>query len=376
MNIERFQLDEWMARHEGRERYNLDNSCFYAFSLSELENLIEVDQEEFFRVINNCTLDYGSFATGGDPALLRELKTLYNGLEEEDFFTTYGGSIAIQHVFFSLLNSGDEIIVFVPGYQHLWSLPAAYGVHVKFIHLKKENKYHLDMQEIENSISPKTRMICFSNPCNPTGQVLYEDELTGLIKVARKYGLYIYVDEVYRHLATNGKSVPSIAELYENGIATGNLSKSFSLAGLRLGWIVTPDKKARKQFMIHGSYDMGGCNVLAETIARLALRHKDAIINRNLSMLRANLESLDSWVQRYDSLSYVRPSAGTTALIYYPMKADSFALAEDIFEKTGTLVTPGEIFREPSSIRISYACNHQQLIRGLRAVGDYIEKKN
>ena len=375
MRIEPFILEEWMQKYEGEEVYNLDNSCVYALSLIEFKNLIGIEEQEILNMFRNIQLSYGGYATGGNPILLAEIAKLYEDIKAHQIMTTFGGTAANHHAFFSLLEPGDEIITFIPGYQQLWSLPKAYGAIVKFLRLKKENEFHIDIKELDRLITPKTKMICFSTPCNPTGTLFSKDELETIIALAAKQDIYILADEVYRHLVTDGDIQPSICDIYEKGISVGSMSKVFSLTGLRLGWLATRDELARKSFMNCASYHVGGCNIISELIAILALRAKELLINRNLSMLRANLESLDSWMQYYsDIFSYVKPHAGSMALIYYPFDISTEVFCKNILKETGTLVMPGDAFKEPSSFRISYACNHQQLMSGLYEIGCYAKR--
>ena len=120
MRIEPFILEEWMQKYEGEEVYNLDNSCVYALSLIEFKNLIGIEEQEILNMFRNIQLSYGGYATGGNPILLAEIAKLYEDIKAHQIMTTFGGTAANHHAFFSLLEPGDEIITFIPGYQQLW----------------------------------------------------------------------------------------------------------------------------------------------------------------------------------------------------------------------------------------------------------------
>lgn len=376
MYIEPFHLDEWMIKNEGSEKYNLDHSCVYALTLNEMDELCGLQADNrFLDSLRKKKLGYGDNATGGSAELRECIAGLYDSMQPEDVIVTFGGEGARHQIFFSLVDPGDEVIVIVPGYQPLWSLPKAMGATVKLLHLRKEDQFKIDADELNRLITPKTKMICLSNPSNPMGTVLDEKETADLIEAARKCGAYIMSDEVYRYLGTDGTSIPSLAEQYEKGISIGSMTEAFALAGLSTGWICTHDQKAKEQIRIHYPFVMEGNNVLSESISTLAIRYKDILLKRNLSILQANRESLDSWMHHYDKyFSYVRPFAGTMALVYYSFDIPSVKFCEDILKNTGTLVMPGDVFGEPYSIRINYACYHRQLMGGLHAVGKYVER--
>ena len=163
----------------------------------------------------------------------------------------------------------------------------------------------------------------------------------------------------------------SFADLYDKGISTGSMSKVFSLAGLRLGWIASRDAAAVRSFLSHRDYNLISCGMLDEAVAALALRGKESVLERNCGIVRGNLEILEKWVANEPNVDYVKPRAGTTALVHYRPDVSSYALCETMYKKTGAFVTPGDCFGEPKCFRIGYACGEETLKNGLRAVSEY-----
>ena len=198
--------------------------------------------------------------------------------------------------------------------------------------------------------------------------------LEEIVKIARSVDAYVLCDEVYRHLTHEDVWCESIADLYEKGISVGSMSKVFSLAGLRLGWIATHDKTAMRQFLSHRDYNHISCGMLDEAIASLALEHSDEIIGRNRRIVRENLAVLDAWVQSEPRISYCKPRAGTMALVSYDYDIPSYDFCRRLFEETGAFLTPGDCFEEPKSFRTGYACEHQMLKDGLAAVSSFLRK--
>ena len=152
------------------------------------------------------------------------------------------------------------------------------------------------------------------------------------------------------------------------------MSKAFALAGLRLGWIATHDKGAMKQFVSHRDYNLISCGMLDEAIASLALQHSDQLLKRNKTIVRDNLAILDQWIRKEPHLSYLKPEAGTTALVSYDFHLPSYVFCSRLLKETGTFVTPGDCFEQPRSMRIGYACNQNVLQEGLSAISAFILK--
>ena len=150
------------------------------------------------------------------------------------------------------------------------------------------------------------------------------------------------------------------------------MSKVFSLAGLRLGWIATKDEAALHSFLSHRDYNHISCGMLDEALAGIALTHADKVLDRSRKIVRENLAILDEWVQKEQHVSYVKPKAGTTALVYYDLPMDSEEFCLRLFRETGAFVTPGDCFEEPRCMRIGYACDKQSLVEGLAAISRFI----
>lgn len=183
------------------------------------------------------------------------------------------------------------------------------------MHLEKDKNYLPDLDELRRLAVKGTKMICLNNPNNPTGALMDEALLKEIVEIARECGAHLMVDEVYRHLTQEDVWSPSAADLYEKGISVSSMSKVFSLAGVRLGWIATKDPSVLAACRSHRDYDLISCGMIDETIAALALSHKDEILSRNRTLIRENLSVLDAWVKSEPHVSYVRPKAGTTSLV-------------------------------------------------------------
>ena len=373
MKIKPFAVEEWMNAWEVGAKYNIAETCVDSISMNELFELTGEDKTEFLNRLCARRLSYGDIE--GLPEFRKGVCGLYKTLTIENIVPTHGASGANHHVFYSLISPGDRVVSIMPTYQQLYSIPESYGADVQILHLSKENNYLPDLEKLRRLVTPETKMICINNPNNPTGALMSEQMLREIVDIARSADAWILCDEVYRHLSQEDGWCPSIVDLYEKGISVSSMSKVFSLAGLRLGWIATHDMSVVKSCLSHRDYNLVSCGVFGEMLAAAALKHRDKLLERSRKIVRENLQILDDWVGSEPHISYVKPKAGTTALVYYDLYISSYEFCEEMYKKTGAFVTPGDCFEVPHSMRIGYAYGKQDLIDGLKAISEYIAMK-
>lgn len=373
MNIKPFAVEEWMNEYEVGALYNIAETCVDSVSLDELFELTGENKEDFLKDFCAQRLTYGDI--WGSEALRGGISKLYHTIKADEVVLTHGAAGANHHVFCSLISAGDRVVSIMPTYQQLYSIPEAIGADVAIMHLKQENDYLPDLNELKSLVTPETKMICINNPNNPTGALMSEATLKAIVEIAQSVGAWILCDEVYRHLTQTDAWSPSIVDLYDKGISVSSMSKVFSLAGLRLGWIASHDDEVIRRCLSHRDYNLISCGMLDEAVAAVALKHSDTLLARNRSIVRDNLALLDAWISKEKHASYVKPSAGTTSLIYYDLPIPSYTFCEELYQQTGAFVTPGDCFEEPGCFRIGYACDKASLQQGLEAVSAYIRSK-
>lgn len=372
MKIEAFKVEEWMNAYETGARYNIAETCVDSISLDELFELTGENKEKFWNEFSSQRLTYGYIE--GNPAFKEGICSLYHTLKPDEIVPTHGASGANHHIFYSLIEPGDRAISIMPTYQQLYSIPESYGADVKMLHLKAENGYLPDLEELKRLATPGTKMICINNPNNPTGALMSRELLVQIVEIARSVDAYVLCDEVYRHLTQKDEWCESIVDLYEKGISVSSMSKVFSLAGLRLGWIATHDKSVIKTCLSHRDYNLVSCGMFDEQLAGIALKHSDKLLARNQTIVRTNLEILDQWIKTEPHVSYQKPQAGTTALVFYDFDMDSYEFCKRMYHEVGAFVTPGDCFEEKHSIRIGYASDTQELKDGLAAMSSFVRK--
>ena len=372
MHIKPFAVEEWMNAYETGAKYNIAETCVDSVSLDELFELAGEDKDAFLSSFSSRRLTYGDIM--GSDSLKEGISKLYRTIKPSDIVPTHGAAGANHHVFCSLISPGDHVISIMPTYQQLYSIPASIGADVDIMHLRQDNAYLPDLDELNSLVRKDTKLICINNPNNPTGALMSKELLFSIIDIARSVGAYILCDEVYRHLTQEDIWCESIVDLYEKGISVGSMSKVFSLAGLRMGWIATHDEEALSAFISHRDYDLISCGMFDDAVSSLALKHSDKLLERNRKIVRDNLRILDEWVKDSEHFFYTKPQAGTTALVYYDMDIPSYDFCRKLYDETGAFVTPGACFEEEHSMRIGYGSDTETLKEGLKAISRFTEE--
>ena len=371
MKIAPFAVEQWMNAYETECRYNLAETCVESLTIAELLDMAG-QRATILQELLPLKMTYGAI-TGSDR-LRAAIAGLYTSQSIPNVLVTHGAIGANALVYQALVAAGDRIVTIVPTYQQHYSIPESLGADVKRLHLHAENGYLPDMEELRRLVTPGTRLIAFSNPNNPTGSLMDRALLEELVRVAASVDAYILSDEVYRGTTQEHDTLtPSIADLYTRGISTGSMSKAFSLAGLRLGWICGPSEVLRAA-EVHRDYNTISVGILDDIFSCIALENRDKILARSRNLVRTNLATLDRWMQSEGAISYVKPRAGTVTLLRYAVDMPSHEFCVRLLQETGVLFTPGSAFELEGCVRIGYANGSAILEEGLRRTSGFLHR--
>lgn len=371
MKIKNFGVEIWMNANENHCRYNIAETCVASLTVEQLLDM-SGRKHDLLDELLPMKLTYGPIE--GSDRLRDNVAGLFADQSRDNVIITHGAIGANALAYQTLVEPGDTVVSILPTYQQHYSIPESLGADVKILWLREENDFLPDLDELASLVTPGTKLIAVNNPNNPTGALLDEQMLRGIATIADKVGAYVLCDEVYRGVAIDSDEIGlSILDVYPLGISTGSMSKAFSLAGLRLGWIVGP-AELMHAVSIHRDYNTISVGMVNDLLAAIALDNKDAILARSRSIVRANLAVLDEWVQAEPRIGYVRPMAGTTALLKYDVDRPSEELAKEILATTGALLTPGSALSMEGYLRIGYANDTDVLRAGLDRVSAYIRE--
>lgn len=373
MKIKDFKVEQWMNEWETKCRYNVAETCTYSVTLDQLFEICGGSREEFMNEFASRRLTYGDIE--GNPAFLEGICSLYETVRPEHVIPTHGAAGANHLVLTTLVEPGDHVVSIMPTYQQLYSIPEMCGAQMSLLHLEKEDHYHVDPAKLDALCTPETKVICINNPDNPTGALLSREELQVIVDIAAKNDAWLVCDEVYRLLVQDDDAfTTSPIDLYDKAVVVSSMSKVWSLAGIRLGWCITKSEELRHELLSHRDYDLISCGMFDEAVAAYALAHADKILARSRRIVRQNLAAVQEWVDSEPHLSFVRPEAGTTCLVYYDYDIDSYDFCVRMMQTEGALVTPGDAFEEPHSMRLGYAYsdNVDDLKEGLAAISRFL----
>jgi len=358
-----------MNEYETRCRYNLAETCVASLTVSELFELSGAVPETLQQVLP-MKLTYG--AIEGSDRLRSAIARLYAKQSASDILIGHGAIGANALVYQALVGPGDRVIAMVPTYQQHYSIPESLGAEVVRLSLKASDRYLPNLDALRALVTPTTRLIAFTNPNNPTGSLMDRATLEAIAAIADSVGAYVLCDEVYRGTTQLGDTLtPSIVDVYHRGIAIGSMSKAFSLAGLRLGWMCAP-KVVLKLAEVHRDYSTISVGMIDDWLASMAIENSAAILARSRQIVRTNLAVLDAWVASEATISWVRPEAGTTTLLHYSFDMPSREFCIRLLEETGVMFTPGSAFELEGCVRIGYANSPSILVDGLERTRPFL----
>ena len=369
MKIKEFGVEIWMNEYENTCLYNLAETCVESLTVEQLLNMAG-KRETIIDELLPMKLTYG--AIEGSDRLRNNITQIYKNQKRDNILITHGAIGANALIHETLVEPGDRVVSVLPTYQQHYSIPESYGADVQIVMLKEENNFLPDLNELKTLATEKTKLITINNPNNPTGALMDEDFLKQVVEIARSCDAYLLCDEVYRGTDADGDGfTASVADLYEKGISTASMSKSFSLAGLRLGWIAAPEDVIHA-VTIHRDYNTISVGMLDDHFACIALECRDQILQRSREICQTNREVLDAWIAKEPLISYVKPKSGTIALLKYDLDMSSRDFCVKLLESKGVMFTPGSVLEMEGYVRIGYANNPQVLKDGLEKVSEFL----
>ena len=363
MPVTPFKLERFFAKHEFSTKYLLSASDCESLTMAEVLQMATPESRDLWDSLN-----LGYTESQGHSLLRVEVAKLHERITPDQVLIAVPEE-AIYIAMRSLLSPGDHVIVLSPCYQSLaeiarwmdcsvtpWMLePAAHG-------------WQLDLAQLEASLAARTRLLVLNFPNNPTGYLPARGEFDAIINFARKHQLTIFSDEMYRLLESDDAlRLPSVADVYEGGVALCGLSKSFALPGRRIGGLASQDRRLIERCLEFKDYTTICSSAPAEILGIIALQNTARIVQRNCGIIRRNTAIAEQFFKRHrNKVAWVSPTAGSIAFPRWLGAEPVEQFCQSVLEELGVFIVPGSLFDFPG--------NYFRIGLGRRNFGEVLEQ--
>ena len=373
MELVQFGCEDWLNVWEKSATLDIAQSTIEALSLEEILSFEPDGGKAFMAKLMKEQFSYGWIE--GSPAFKTEVAKLYQRVPEDNILSTNGATGANFLSILGLVGQGDHVIAQYPSYQQLYDWPKTLGAQVDYWQIKEENGWLPAIDELRQMVKPTTKLICLNNAAQPTGAIMTPSFLSEVIEIARSVDAYLLCDEVYLPLDEETDYAP-IADLYEKGISTNSISKTYSVPGIRVGWIATQDRNLCDEFRKIRDYTMISTGVFDDAVASLVLKHREKVLARARQIVKGNLAILKDWVEQEPLVSMIFPKAVSVSFLKFeelpPNKTEDFAV--QLLKETGVLIIPGNRFDLPGYARIGYCTDEKTLREGYVSCLNFYER--
>ena len=346
MRIAEFELERYFARWEFAVEHLLCASDVEGWAMGDLLAHADDETRELW-----ANLRLGYTESPGHPLLRREIASLYETAESDDILVCSGAEEGIFALLSAHLGPGDHAIVTWPGYQSLYEVARAAGADVTLHELREAEGWTIDLGELRNQLTPGTRLIVVNAPHNPTGMLPDASTFEALVEIAADAGALLLSDEVYRYLEVDENDrLPAGVDLGPHVVSLGVMSKSFAMAGLRIGWLASRDRDLLRKVASIKDYTTICASAPSEVLAIVGLRAREHVLERSRSIVLDGLAICDGLFERWPGLlSWVRPRGGSIGFPRLREDVDVDRFAADLVEAEGVLLLPGSRFGHPGN---------------------------
>ncbi len=365
MRLKPFLLDEWLDQFEHNIEFNLAASTGPKWTVNELLSLADEETRDHFL---NHELVY-SRPAGADS--LREAIADMQGVPVETVQVVTGASEALVALMWLAAEPGANVILPVPGFTTFSALPESLGIETRFYRVRRENGFRIDPDEIKRLADANTKLILINSPHNPTGATIADREMEALHDFTAERGIQLVSDEVY-HPIYHGTATKSAARL-PHATVIADLSKAFSIPGVRTGWMIEHDAERRQRYWNARAY-FSICNsTTGEMLSEIAIRKRDVVLGKTQEVASRNLKLLDRFMEENrDVLGWIRPQGGMTAFPWLVNGEDDRAFCKAATEH-GILLAPGDCFDTPAHFRLGFAAAGEDFSRALERFGEFVK---
>ncbi len=370
MRLAPFEIERYFARWEHAARHLLSSSDCEPLTLAET---LELTDDETRDLWDRLSLGYTE--SPGLSALRREIASTYEGVTEGEVLEV----VPEEGIFLAmnaLLERGDRVVVTCPGFQSLYAVAEAIGCEVAQWLPREHEGWRFDVDDLRALVCASTKLVAVNFPHNPTGYLPSVADFSEIAAIAEGAGATLFSDEMYRFLEQDvADRLPSAAELSPRAVVLSGVSKSLSLAGLRVGWLATHDAGLLARAVQLKDYTTICASAPSEVLALVGLRARARILERNLGIVLANLDVIDGFVAHGGFGEWTRPRAGSVGLAEWDVPGGTTAACERLAGETGIMLLPSTVF-DYGDRHVRLGFGRRAFAEGLDAFADAIARRS
>ena len=302
----------------------------------------------------------------------------------EDVMVTSGGKPIIFYMLNALLDPGDEVIIPNPAYPIYGSVTEYLGAKVVPLHLREENNFNLDVAELEQKITPKTKVLVINSPQNPTGAVFTEESIRAAGELAKKHDLWVFSDEIYNEMIHEGKhfSIASVSGMAERTVILNGTSKTYAMCGWRIGWGVTKNTEMVAALERFACNDTSCPNAMSQYAALEAVTGKatQAAVDNMLSEYKKRRDLLVGLVNEVPGMKCHSPKGAFYLMVNVrklldKLRISAAELCDRIMREAHVLILPCTVFGVfgDDFVRFSYVSTEENIIEGMKRIKKFVE---
>jgi aspartate/methionine/tyrosine aminotransferase len=367
MQIKPFRIEQYFRRHEFTAKYLLSSSDAQSCTIKEL---LDLEPGAHGRFLEHWC---GYTESAGAPELREAIAGIYKELKSDDLLVLAAAEEGIFVLYHALAGPGDHLIVETPCYESGLEVARSTGAEVSEWRRSFENGWAHDVAALEKLFQPNTKLIYINTPHNPTGLSMDANVFRQVLDLAASRDVIVFSDEVYRELEHDpAMRLPAACEAYEHAVSLGSMSKTYGLPGLRLGWLASRDADILERCLEFKYYTTICNSAPSEFLTALALRHREVLVQRNLEIVRRNVDLLGNFIRQWPNLfEWVKPDASTIGFVRLMSDRDVSGFCEEVVRDSGVLLLPGSVYDQPHHIRFGYG--RKNMPEALVRFGAYLD---
>jgi capreomycidine synthase len=366
MKLPQAELEHWMRDYYFDCQYDLGSSGVYSYGLGEIFDTLGLPTDVLKEIVFDDSL------TRGSVGLRQALANRYGNGDHNNVMVANGSNEVLYHLLTTLLEPEDEVVVLDTIYHALDAVPIAKGCDIKLWKMSADDGFSVDLDQLREIVSTKTKLIAVNFPHNPTGVTITQAQQDELIEIARAADAYLVWDAAFDELTlTERLKNPFLS--YDKAISVGTLSKCYGMPGLRVGWCFASEEVILKSVQLR-DYTTLYVSPLIEFIAQRVIENADLFIQPRIREALENNRYLHDWID--DHQEYVEGTVykgGATCLLRLKQVDDVAEFCKMLAQRESIMVVPGQCFGHKQHVRLGFGDRKEHFVKGLGILSQYLK---